>query len=167
MIEVKQIHSEEIFIVNQLAHQVWPDTYKDILSKDQIDYMLDWMYNINTLQEEVLTGKLYYLLTENGRPTGYLGLEPNYPDADMIQIHKIYILTERQGNGLGRALINQAMDVAFDLGGKSLNLNVNRFNKSVDFYKNIGFKIIGEEDIDIGKDYWMEDYKMELILKKV
>ena len=166
MIEVKQIHSEEIFIVNQLAHEIWPDTYKDILSKDQIDYMLDWMYNINTLQEEVQTGKLYYLLTENGRPVGFLGLEPNYPDADMIQIHKIYVLPERQGNGLGRVLFNQAMDVAFDLDGKSLNLNVNRFNKSVDFYKNIGFEIIGEEDIDIGKDYWMEDYKMELKLKR-
>ena len=57
------------------------------------------------------------------------------------------------------------MDVAFDLGCKSLHLNVNRFNKSVDFYKNLGFIIIGEEDIDIGKEYLMEDFVMELKLK--
>ena len=70
MIEVKQIHSEEIFIVNQLAHQIWPTTFKDILSEEQIKYMLDWMYDVNTLQEQVKTGFLYYLLTENGKACG-------------------------------------------------------------------------------------------------
>ena len=166
MIEVKQIHSEEIFIVHQLAHDIWPDTYKDVLTKQQIDYMLDWMYNIQTLQEQVQTGQLFYLLTENGRPTGFLGLEPNYPDADVMRVHKIYVLPDKQGKGLGRELINQAMNIAFDLDCHTIHLNVNRFNRSVDFYKHIGFKITGEEDLDIGKGYLMEDYIMELPLKK-
>ena len=165
MVEVKQIHSEEIFIVSQLAHEIWPESYKDILSKDQIDYMLDWMYNVQTLQEQVQTGQIFYLMTEDGRPVGFMGLEPNSPDADMLRIHKIYLLPEKQGKGFGRSLINQAMDVAFDLSCKSLHLNVNRFNKSVDFYKNLGFEVIGEEDIDIGIDYLMEDFVMELKLK--
>lgn len=165
MIEIKQIHSEEIFIVNKLAHDIWPDTYKDTITQDQIDYMLDWMYNIQTLQEQVTTGQLYYLITEHGRPAGFMGLEPNFPDANILRIHKIYLLPEKQGKGMGRELINSAIDVAFDLDCTSLHLNVNRFNKSVDFYKNIGFEVIGEENIDIGKDYWMEDYIMELKLK--
>ena len=95
-----------------------------------------------------------------------MGLEPNSPDADMLKIHKIYLRPEKQGKGYGRNLINQAIDVAFDLDCKSLHLNVNRFNKSVEFYKAVGFEIIGEEDISIGKDYLMEDYIMELKLKK-
>jgi len=57
------------------------------------------------------------------------------------------------------------MDIAFDLGCKVLHLNVNKFNKSVSFYKNIGFDVIGEEDINIGKGYLMDDYIMELKLK--
>ena len=165
MVEIKQIHSEEIFIINQLAHDIWPACYKDILTKDQIEYMLDWMYNVQTLQEQVKTGQIFYLMTEHGRPIGFMGLEPNYPDADILRIHKIYLLPEKQGKGFGRDLINQAIDVAFVLGCKSLHLNVNKFNKSVDFYKNRGFEIIGEEDIDIGKGYLMEDVIMELKLK--
>lgn len=165
MIEIVQLSKDDILIVNQLAHDIWPDTFKDILTKEQIDYMLDWMYNVPTLEEQVQTGHLYYLIKEHGIAKGFVGLEPNYPDVDMLRIHKIYILPNAQGKGLGRELLTKAMDVAFDLGIHTLHLNVNRFNKSVDFYKHVGFKIIGEENIDIGKDYLMEDYIMELRLK--
>ena len=58
-----------------------------------------------------------------------------------------YVLPEQQGKGYGRKLLNQAMDVAFDLDLKSLHLNVNRFNKSVKFYEHVGFKTIGEDTI--------------------
>ena len=114
MIEVKQIFSEEVFIVNQLAHQIWPEAFKDILSKEQLDYMLDWMYNIQTLKEQVQSGQLFYLITENGQASGFIGLEPNYPDADILRNHKFYVLPEKQGRGLGRELFNQSMNVAFD-----------------------------------------------------
>jgi len=127
--------------------------------------MLDWMYDVTTLQEQVNTGFLYYIITENGRAVGFLGLEPNFPDADYLRIHKLYILQEKQSKGLGRELFNQSMNVAFDLNCHTLHLNVNRFNKASEFYKNLGFKIIKEEDIDIGKGFLMEDYVMELKVK--
>ncbi len=44
---------------------------------------------------------------------------------------------------------------------KMVELNVNRQNKAVDFYKNIGFKIIKEVDIPIGEGYFMNDYVMQ------
>ena len=160
-----QLGKEDVFLVNHLAHQIWPYTFRDILSKDQIDYMLEWMYNVQTLEEQVQTGYLYYLVKENGIAKGFVGLEPNFPDADMLRIHKLYVLPEAHGKGLGRVLLNKAIDVAFDLDLHTLHLNVNRFNDAVKFYEHCGFKIIGEEDIDIGKGYLMEDYIMELKVK--
>ena len=165
MIEVKQLNKDEVAVVNALAEDIWPHTFGEILSKDQIEYMLDWMYNLNTLQEQVQIGHLYYVIKENGVPKGFMGLEPNYPDADILRIHKLYVLPESQGKGYGRSLLNHAFDIAFDLDLHTLHLNVNRFNKSVEFYKHVGFKITGEEDLDIGKGYLMEDYIMELSLK--
>jgi len=164
MIEIAQLTKDDVLIVNQLAHDIWPHTFKDILEQDQIDYMLDWMYNVQTLKEQVQIGHLYYIIKEHGVAKGFIGLEPNYPDIDMLRVHKIYVLPESQGSGLGRELLTKAMDVAFDLDIHTLHLNVNRYNKSVDFYKHTGFKIVGEETIDIGKDYLMEDYIMELKL---
>jgi ribosomal protein S18 acetylase RimI-like enzyme len=165
MIEINQLNTEDIFIVNQLAKEIWPDAFRDILTPEQITYMLDWMYDIQTLQEEVQTGHLYYLIKHEGKALGFMGLEPNYPDSGFLRIHKIYVHPEAQGKGLGRALINHAIDISFDLDLTSIHLNVNRFNRAVYFYKNIGFNVIGEEDIDIGKGYLMEDFIMELPLR--
>lgn len=165
MIEVVQLGKEDIFLVNHLAHKIWPDAYKEILEKDQINYMLDWMYNVQTLEEQVMTGILYYIVKEDGIAKGFLGVEPNFPDADYLRIHKLYVSQEVQGKGMGRVLLNKAIDVAFDLDLHTIHLNVNRSNKAVQFYKHCGFKITGEENIDIGKDYLMEDYIMELKLK--
>ncbi|MCH2231432.1 MAG: GNAT family N-acetyltransferase [Crocinitomicaceae bacterium] len=166
MKEIDQLGTDDVFIVNHLAKQIWPDTFKDILSKGQIDYMLDWMYNINTLQEQVQTGHLYYLIKSEGMPVGFMGLEPNFPDAGYLRMHKIYVLPEMQGKGIGRALLNHAIDLCFDLDLVSIHLNVNRFNKAVGFYKKTGFNLIGEENIDIGKGYLMEDFIFELPLIK-
>lgn len=164
MLEVKQLNSDNIEIVNSLAHQIWPHAFDTILTKDQMQYMLDWMYNVNTLKEQIQTGHLYYIIKENNVPKGFLGVEANFPDAGILRIHKLYVLTDRQGKGLGRALVNQAIDIAFDLDMHTLHLNVNRFNKAAEFYKYIGFEVIREEDIDIGKGYLMEDFIMELKL---
>ncbi|NRA10607.1 MAG: GNAT family N-acetyltransferase [Crocinitomicaceae bacterium] len=164
MIETVQLTRNDVFLVNQLAHDIWPDAFKDILTKDQIDYMLDWMYDVNTLEEQAQTGHLFYIVKEHGIAKGFVGVEPNYPDVGMLRIHKLYMLPECQGKGMGRVLLNKAIDVAFDLDLTSLHLNVNRFNKAVEFYKHCNFDIIGEEVIDIGKDYLMEDYIMELKL---
>ena len=46
----------------------------------------------------------------------------------------------------------------------ALRLNVNRQNNALSFYKHLGFKIINEEDIDIGNGYFMNDYVMEKTL---
>jgi len=164
MIETVQLTKDEIFLVHQLAHDIWPEAFKDILSKDQIHYMLDWMYDVNTLEEQAQTGHLFYIVKEHGIAKGFVGLEPNYPDVGMLRIHKLYMLPDCQGKGMGRVLLNKGIDVAFDLDLDSLHLNVNRYNKAVDFYKHCGFDVVGEEDIDIGKDYLMEDFIMELKL---
>lgn len=164
MIEVVQLGKEEIFLVHKLAHDIWPKAFRNIISSDQINYMLDWMYDINTLEEQVQTGHLFYVVKEDGVAKGFIGLEPNYPDIEILRIHKFYVLPECQGKGMGRVLFNKAVDVAFDLDLSTLHLNVNRFNPSVEFYKHLGFKVVAEEDIDIGRDYFMEDYIMELNL---
>ncbi len=165
MIEIKQLHSDDVMIVNHLAHAIWPVTFRDILSKDQISYMLDWMYSIETLQEQVQTGFLYYLATFDGVAVGFLGLEPNFPDENQLRIHKIYVKPNFQKKGVGRALLNHSIDIAFDLDQSSLHLNVNRFNDAVGFYKHLGFKTLKEENIDIGKGFLMEDFVMELNLR--
>jgi diamine N-acetyltransferase len=162
---IRSVSEEEVQVVTDLAHRIWPHTFEDILTQEQIAYMLSWMYDPVTLAEQIRSGHHFFVIEDEGIPVGFMGVQLNYPDRNSMKIHKIYVLPELQGKGAGRKLIEMAKDLAFNSGLKSLVLNVNRFNKAVDFYKHLGFDITKEEDIDIGQGYLMEDYVMELVLE--
>jgi GNAT superfamily N-acetyltransferase len=158
---LRMIATQEASIIQDLAHRTWPTTFNKILSPEQISYMLNWMYDVDILQQQISEGHQFWLI-EKEFPLGFMGIELHHPSAYSLKIHKLYVLPEEQGNGLGRMLVQKAIDEARMNSIQSLLLNVNRFNASVDFYAHLGFEIIKEENIDIGSGYWMEDYVMEL-----
>lgn len=162
--EIFQISKSDIFRIKTIAELTWPDTFKDILSDEQIRYMLDWMYSIEVLASQIDNGHQFYVLTENEKDFGFVGIELNYPNQGNAKIHKIYVLPEFQGKGIGGKLIEKVVQYSKLNKINSLTLNVNRFNKAIDFYLKKGFKITKEENIDIGNGFLMEDYVMEKIL---
>lgn len=165
MIQIRKLALDELNIVQSIAHRTWPETFKEILSSDQIKYMLDWMYNLQTLEKQCKEGQHFYVAEENGQALGFIGIEFDHPDTGYAKIHKIYILPDAQGLGIGKLLIQKAIEIAKEKRADHLILNVNRFNKAVSFYRHLGFSVIKEEDIDIGEGYLMEDYVMSLPIK--
>lgn len=153
MYEIRLLEKEELKIVHELAHAIWPSTFKEILSPEQIVYMLNWMYRLEKLESQLDEGHQFFILEEEGNPLGFMGIEQI--SRELVKVHKIYILPNQQGKGLGKKMF-QFLENLFP--EASLTLNVNRFNKATQFYKQLGFKISKEENIDIGNGYWMEDY---------
>ena len=160
--KIRALNRNELMIVHEIAHLTWPDTFKEILSKDQIEYMLNWMYNLNLLENQVDQGHLFFVAEHEGKPAGFIGIEPNHPEKGITKIHKIYILPSMQGMGIGKKLIDHVIDLSVQSNISALLLNVNRFNNAVHFYKSQGFEILHEENIDIGNGYLMEDFVMRL-----
>jgi ribosomal protein S18 acetylase RimI-like enzyme len=163
--EIRRLEIDELGIVTDLAHHIWPPTFKDILTTQQLEYMLNWMYSKETLEDQFVQGNQFYLMEKGSSPVGFMGIELHYPEKHQVKIHKLYVLPETQGSGAGRKFIEKAKEVALENGLRELVLNVNRFNKAVDFYHKMGFKIEKEEDIAIGQGFLMEDYVMSLSLK--
>lgn len=152
-------------IIRQIAHTTWPVTFGEILSPTQIGYMLDWMYSLPAITQQVNEKQHVFLLATDGQTYyGYASYELNYQDSGKVKVHKIYILPEAQGKGVGRLLMDAIAAVAKEHRFDHLVLNVNRSNKAIQFYKHYGFVITGEEDIDIGNGFLMEDYIMEKTL---
>ena len=138
-------------VVREIAQITWPITYREILSSEQLDYMFEWMYNLETIQNQVEEGQLFYVLKDNEKPLGFIGLELFTTEKNELKIQKIYVLPSAQGKGIGRKLIEKAVEIAQEKGIENVILNVNRFNKAVSFYQKLGFKITSEVNIDIGK----------------
>ena len=133
-----------------------------ILSKEQIAYMLLAMYSQSVLNDN-FTNKnhRFLLLNEFENSIGFASYEYHYLDANSTRLHKLYLLPENQGKGLGKLLLDRIVALAKENKSDKISLNVNRFNASFKFYQKMGFEIIGEENLFIGNGYFMEDYKME------
>lgn len=159
--KIVKASEDHIFIIQSLSDRVWPPTFEDILTKDQIAYMMDMMYSLPALQKQMGELNHHYLLAEeDGEYLGYVSYETDYKDSDITKVHKIYVLPSTQGKGVGRFFIEAVAEIARENDNKALSLNVNRFNKAIDFYKRMGFEIVSSEDIDIGNGFLMEDYVM-------
>jgi GNAT superfamily N-acetyltransferase len=160
--EIRPATPADLPTIQRIAHQTWPATFGDILSPTQIAYMLDWMYGLPALTEQIeQRGHRFLLAVEGDAALGYLSYELNYRTEPVTKIHKLYVLPEAQGRGLGQALVGQAAEAARAAGNGALVLNVNRQNRAVQFYERLGFDLVQTEDIDIGNGYRMEDFVLQ------
>ncbi|MFN3382787.1 MAG: GNAT family N-acetyltransferase [Runella zeae] len=162
MLEIIVASEEHLSEINRIAHETWPSTFGEILSPKQISYMLEWMYSMDSLKQQITEkGHVFLLAKDETGFLGYASYELHYQALHKTKIHKIYLLPASQGKGVGAALIAQIRARATQHNDLSLLLNVNRYNKAVGFYEKVGFQIVGSEDIDIGDGFLMQDFIME------
>lgn len=163
-VAIRQADLDDINTIGFLAQQIWPQAYGEILSKEQLAYMLHLIYNPAALKEQMLKHHHSFLMAELAdEPVGFASFSKT-GQADAYKLHKLYVRGDIQGKGLGKALINAVLEEIRQQQAGALLLNVNRHNKAKLFYEKFGFRVIGEEDIDIGNGYFMNDYVMEMKL---
>jgi ribosomal protein S18 acetylase RimI-like enzyme len=157
-----QIKANQLPIIIELTKKIWPVAYGAILSKAQLDFMINRFYTENALSQLMDKGHVFYLAQdEKENYVGFLSFEINSAP-HQTKIHKIYVLPETQGTGLGRQFFVLVKEQAKENNQKSIFLNVNKYNNALHFYTRLGFTIIKDEVIDIGEGYVMDDYVMEL-----
>jgi GNAT superfamily N-acetyltransferase len=160
MIEIRSASKADIPFIQQMGYTIWTVAYKDMLSKGQLAYMLDKMHSVEALTKLIDTGHQFIIPYEDGVAKGYACYKIH---PDKVRIEKLYVLPDQHKKGIGKFMIDYITEkVSPDV--NIIELNVNRQNKAVDFYKNIGFEIIKEVDIPIGEGYFMNDYIMTLTL---
>ncbi len=161
MTTISEATVEDFETIRTIAHKAWPVAYGEILSKEQLDYMLEKMYSEATLLDNLNKGHRFILVKEDSVCMGFASFEHHYLNEKCTRLHKIYLLPETQGKGLGKFLLERIVALAKENHSDRISLNVNRFNKAYVFYKKMGFEVVAEEDLAIGNGYLMEDYKME------
>ncbi|RTY82525.1 GNAT family N-acetyltransferase [Flavobacterium sp. LS1P28] len=162
MISISEATTKDLKTIQEIAYKTWPQTYGAILSKEQIDYMLELFYSEHALLENLIQkGHRFLLVHQDEFCLGFASYSHNYLAQNLTRLHKIYLLPEAQGKGAGKLLIDTIENLARENNSVAVSLNVNKFNNALSFYKKIGFEIVSEEDIELKHGYKMEDYRME------
>lgn len=162
-LSIQQVGMLDLYRVRQLADVIWPQTYRDILTEEQIHYMMVWMYSSDALERQLQDGHRFFILRHKDTDIGFASLSP-WENTTMWKLHKIYLDPSLQGQGLGRYFLEALIHYVRAEGAELLELNVNRNNPALAFYRKMGFDIVREVDLPIGSGYFMNDFVMRRIL---
>lgn len=142
-----------------LATEIWQAAYADILSQEQIDYMLPMMYAPGVIAREVSEGIVYEFAFAAEQRIGIIAFGAH--GADTIKLHKLYLLPQHQGRGIGTQMLQHVIAAARAKGAKRLILNVNKQNRrAIKAYQRNGFVVQAEVKNDIGNSFYMDDFVM-------
>lgn len=148
-------------LIRELAWQVFPATYKDILTPEQIDYMMEWMYSEENIRKQMKEeNHVYFIAYKDNDAAGYVSVQPE--GDDLFHLQKIYVLPQYQQTHCGSFLFRSAIQYIKEIHPApcKMELNVNRYNRALHFYEHMGMKKVREGDFPIGNGYYMNDYIM-------
>ena len=159
-LKIEKVGLEAILLIQELTMQVWPQTYANSITEEQIGYMLNMMYSEEALIHQLQTGNQFIVSFFNNLPVGFASYGKT-ENPNEYKLHKHYVLTTAQKTGAGKAMLWYVMDEVKKLGCNHLVLQVNYKNKNaIGFYERMGFLKEQEADFDIGNGYYMNDYVM-------
>lgn len=149
---------QDIPIIRELAHRIWWAHYSDIISPEQIAYMLEQGYSetaiLRHMEEQTQS---FWLVETDAVVAGFIAISQNAPSEYFI--HKFYLDNTQRGRGIGAAAFQCLLSNYPDM--EEVRLNVNRRNyKSVNFYFKTGFVITHCMDTFFGDGYVMDDFQM-------
>ncbi len=160
---IRQATLTDIPLIQHIADIAFRDTYKHILSPEQMNYMMDWMYSTESLKQQMTTDNNTFFLAEN---YGYASVRPDGVTSDgipLFHLEKIYVLPEYHGRGIGKMLFEKVKEHITILAKPAvMELNVNRHNHALGFYQHIGMTIARSGDFPIGNGFYMNDHIMQL-----
>jgi diamine N-acetyltransferase len=164
MVLISNASKKDIPVIQSIADRTWWATYSSILSKEQLRFMLDYIYSTEMLENVMNNHSQRFILISDNGPQGFASFGPRKEDRSIYKLHKLYVLPANHGKGYGRMLLDEVKNRMHQESIWTLDLNVNRYNPAKTFYEKLGFKVIYEEDVPIGP-YFMNDFVMRLQLR--
>jgi len=158
----KVVNTIDIEITARLAHKIWNQHYVAIIGQKQVDYMLDKFQSIKAIKSQINKGYEYFLVLNDKKAIGYLCLIADYTSKKLM-ISKIYTEKAVRGRGFGLQMINFTKKTAREKEMKTIWLTVNKYNSNaISWYEKLNFEIVKEIKKDIGNNYIMDDFVLEL-----
>lgn len=162
MLAIRSASLDDIPLIQSLSTSIWNKVYPSIISKEQIDFMLNMMYSTEPLTRQMEIDKHdFVIIYLHETPVGFASFSPKTShDTVRYRLHKLYVEPEYHGKGLGKRLLHHLAHKILQQGGSEIELNVNKRNPAIQFYKHCNFQVENEVVLDIGNGYVMDDYIM-------
>jgi diamine N-acetyltransferase len=158
-INLKQCNLEDLRTLQEISYETFNETFKDQNSPENMNAYLERAFNLRQLEKDL--SKIYsqfFFVYFNNEVAGYLKVNINDAqseemDDESLEIERIYIKSKFQKHGLGKYLLNKAMEIAMESNKKKIWLGVWEKNENaIAFYKKMGFVQTGAHSFYMGDE---------------
>ncbi|WP_042461256.1 GNAT family N-acetyltransferase [Neobacillus dielmonensis] len=165
-INIKLCTLEDSRKLQEISCETFVETFKEQNSPENLKAYLERALNLKQLEKELSNpSSQFYFVYFNNEVAGYLKV--NTHDAqteelgeESLEVERIYIKSKFQNHGLGKMLLNKALEVAMEGSKKRIWLGVWEKNENaIAFYKKMGFVQMGAHSFYMG-DEEQTDYIM-------
>lgn len=167
-IKIKKCTLEDSRKLQEVSYETFNETFKDQNSPENMNVYLEKAFNLKQLEKELLnTSSHFFFVYLNDEIAGYLKV--NTDDAqsekmgdESLEIERIYIKNKFQKHGLGKYLLNKAMEIALECNKSKTWLGVwDQNENAIAFYKKMGFVQTGAHSFYMG-----DEEQIDLIMTK-
>ncbi|WP_068615812.1 GNAT family N-acetyltransferase [Paenibacillus tuaregi] len=169
-ITIKKCTLEDSRKLQEISYETFNDTFKHQNSAENMRAYLERAFNLNQLEQELSnSSSQFFFAYVNDELAGYLKVNTDEAQSEAmgdesLEIERIYIKNEFQKNGLGKYLLNKAIDMAREHHKKKVWLGVWEKNENaIAFYNKMGFVQVGTHFFYMG-DEEQTDYIMSKTL---
>ncbi|MBO6258372.1 MAG: GNAT family N-acetyltransferase [Succinivibrio sp.] len=157
MISIRRASPQDIRAIHDLSNATLPNDFSGVLDTELIDLMFERLYSQDVLQNDLNSGQIFFVVSEDEKDCGYASVIEQGPD--LFLLPKIMVDKAHRHHGIGTALFNQITEYIKTVHPKTctLELLVSPHNRAYGFYEQMGMKKIRETGIDIEGFYLVQD----------
>ncbi|RKQ30939.1 GNAT family N-acetyltransferase [Oceanobacillus halophilus] len=159
VVQIEKCKREDLQILQKISIETFNDTFKDQNSLENMKAYLDKAFHSKQLEKELLnTASQFFFVYVNNEISGYLKVNTNEAQTeeigdDSLEVERIYIRKNFQKQGLGKYLLNKAIEIAMEGNKKKIWLGVWEKNENaISFYKEMGFVHTGSHSFYMGDE---------------
>jgi ribosomal protein S18 acetylase RimI-like enzyme len=156
-VRIRRCDLSDLDPLRNIAFQTFDDSFRRLNNTSSFDEYLGASFSRARLEAELKNpNSTFFFLLYDAVLAGYMKInqadaQTDLRDADSLEIERIYVTRDFQGLGLGKALIDKAMEIARLKKKRAVWLGVWEKNgNAIAFYKKMGFTKTGTHDFYMG-----------------
>lgn len=165
---IKKCTLEDSRELQEISVDTFNETFKDQNSPEHLIAYLEKAFNLKQLEQELANRySQFFFVYVNHEVAGYLKVNTDDDQSEAmgdesLEIERIYVKKKFQKHGLGKYLLNKAMDIAMEVKKEKIWLGVWEKNENaIAFYQKMGFVQTGAHSFYMG-----DDEQVDLIMTK-
>lgn len=145
--------------LQKISVETFTETFQEHNTPEHLQTYLEKAYHLDQLKQELANPQSQFFFIYIGQEAaGYLKINTGQAqtekmDEDALEIERIYVRKKFHKHGLGKQLLQKAIDLALALEKKNIWLGVWEENENaIGFYKKKGFIQTGAHSFFMGND---------------